>query len=169
MLSETGIERVGIGTDLHRLVSGRGLKLGGVEIEFDQGLAGHSDGDVVLHAVADALLGAAALPDIGEQFPDTDPQFQDADSAALLGDVLRRVDASGYRPVNLDVVIHAERPKLTPHKRTIRQRLAELTALPLEAVSVKAKTNEGLDAVGRGEAIACTAVIGLTRQTMNRR
>ncbi len=157
------IERVGIGTDLHRLELGRPLKLGGVEIAFDRGLVGHSDGDVVLHAVTDALLGAAGLPDIGEQFPDTDPRFKDADSAALLGEANGMVAARGYAPVNLDVVIHAERPKLSDHKAAMRDRIAGLLKLPPDCVNVKAKTNEGVDAVGRGEAIGCTAVVGLRR------
>ncbi len=157
------IERVGIGTDLHRLEAGRKLILGGVEIPFERGLTGHSDADVVLHALADALLGAAGLPDIGEQFPDDDPRFKDADSRDLLADVLRQVRSRGFAPANVDVVIHAERPKLTAFKPAIRAAIAALVGLGEDRVAVKAKTNEGLDAVGRGEAIGCTAIVGLVR------
>ena len=157
------IERVGIGTDLHRLEAGRKLLLGGVEIPFERGLTGHSDADVVLHALADALLGAAGLPDIGEQFPDHDPRFKDADSRDLLADVLRQVRSRGFAPANVDVVIHAERPRLSAFKPAIRAAIAALVGLGEDRVAVKAKTNEGLDAVGRGEAIGCTAIVGLAR------
>jgi len=152
---------VGIGTDLHRLVPGRRLILGHLPIEYDRGLLGHSDGDVVLHAVIDAMVGAAGLPDIGEMFPDNDPAYKDADSATLLQTAIRAVRQEGYTLVNADVTIHAELPKLSPHKPAIRQELARLLSLPLDAVSIKAKTNEGLDAIGRGEAIACTAIVSL--------
>lgn len=158
-----GIDRVGIGTDLHRLAPGRPLVLGHVRIEHAVGPVGHSDADVVLHAIIDAMAGAAGLPDIGEMFPDTEPAYRDVDSAELLDQARRRVAEAGYAVVNLDVIIHAERPKLGPHKRAIRDEIARLVGLPADAVSVKAKTNEGLDAVGRGEAIACTAVVGLRR------
>jgi len=157
----TGIDRVGIGTDLHRLAPGRRLVLGHVAVEYELGAVGHSDGDVVLHAIIDALAGAASLPDIGEMFPDTDPTYKDADSAVLLTRTLRTVETHGYEVVNVDVTIHAERPKLGPHKAAIRDEVARLMALPTPRVSIKAKTNEGLDAVGRGEAIACTAIAGL--------
>ncbi len=162
-MQAASIERVGVGTDIHRLEVGRILKLGGIEIEFDRGLKGHSDGDVVLHATADALLGAAGLPDIGEQFPDDDPRYKDADSRTLVSSVVALVAELGFEPSNVDVVIHAERPKLTAYKTAMRQSLAGLLALPPERVNIKAKTHEGLDAVGRGEAIACTAVVGLGR------
>ena len=158
-----GVLRVGIGTDLHRLEAGRPLILGGVRIEYELGLVGHSDADVVLHAVTDALLGAAALPDIGELFPDTDSRWRGADSRRLLAAVVARVRGLGWAPANVDVVIHAERPKLSPHKEAIRASLAEVLGLPIERVGVKAKPNEGLDAVGRGEEIACTAIAGLGR------
>lgn len=157
------IKRVGIGYDLHRLVAGRPLVLGGVRIPFERGLTGHSDADVVLHAVIDALLGAAGLGDIGERFPDTDPAFQGADSGRLLQAVVAEVRGKGYRPAWVDLIIHAELPTLGPHKPAIRQSLARLLELPTEAVNVKAKTNEGLDAIGRGEAIACWACVGVTR------
>ena len=156
-----GIDRVGIGTDLHRLEPGRKLILGHVAVEFDRGPAGHSDGDVLLHAITDALLGGAGLPDIGELFPDTDPAYRGIDSSLLLERALNLAAERGLVPVNLDATIHAERPKLGPHKAAIRQEVARLLALPAEAVSIKAKTNEGVDAVGRGEAIACTVVVGL--------
>ncbi|HNQ23032.1 MAG TPA: 2-C-methyl-D-erythritol 2,4-cyclodiphosphate synthase [Phycisphaerae bacterium] len=149
--------RVGIGYDIHRLVAGRRLLLGGIEVPFDRGLAGHSDADVVLHAVMDALLGAAGLPDIGELFPDTDEAFRGADSRELLRLVMQRVHTRGVRPHNVDVIVHAEAPKLTPHKRAIAESIAELLNLPADRVGVKAKTGEGLGAVGTGEAIACTA------------
>ena len=150
--------RVGIGYDIHRLVEGRPLMLGGLRIEFPSGLLGHSDGDVVLHAVADALLGGAGLPDIGEQFPDTDPAYQGADSRRLLTQVLEKLAAAGYRPVQLDCIVHAERPKLTGHKRRMAESIAVLLEMDSGSVSVKAKTNEGLGPVGTGEAIACTAI-----------
>ncbi len=152
---------MGIGTDLHRLVPGRPLVLGHVAIPFELGPLGHSDGDVVLHAVIDALAGAAGLPDIGEMFPDTDPTFAGADSGQLLATAMERLRAAGWAVVNVDVIIHAQRPKLSAYKPAIRAELARLLDLPSGAVSIKAKTNEGLDAIGRGEAIACTAVAGI--------
>ena len=161
----SGIDRVGIGTDLHRLAADRRLILGHVEIPHDLGLLGHSDADVVLHAIIDALAGAAGLPDIGEMFPDTDPAYHDADSSLLLRKMLQAVADRGYEPVNVDVTIHAERPRLRDHKPAIRQAVAGLLNLSADAVSIKAKTNEGCDAVGRGEAIACTAIAGLKRKT----
>ena len=155
------LRRVGIGTDLHRLMRGRPLVLAHVPIEFDRGLAGHSDGDVVLHAVIDALLGAAGLPDIGERFPDTDPQYEDADSSELLADALVVVRSTGFVPINVDVVVHAEQPKLSPYKPAMRSELARLLGLDIEYVGIKAKTGEGLGTIGSGDAIACTAIVGL--------
>jgi len=157
------IDKVGLGYDIHRLVQGRTLKLAGVPIDSDKGLLGHSDGDVVLHAVIDAMLGAAGLEDIGQIFPDSDPAYKDADSAQLLGEALQRVRRAGYRLANVDLVIHVERPKLSPYKQAMRRRLAELVALDVAAVNIKAKTAEGLGPVGEGRAIACTAVVGLTK------
>ena len=151
-------QRVGIGYDIHRLVEGRRLVLGGVEIEHSKGLLGHSDADVVLHAVTDALLGAAGLPDIGDLFPDTDPTYKDADSRVLLEDVMRRVREQGYQPGNLDVIVHAEAPKMSPYKRPIAESIAALTGLTPDRVSVKAKTNEGMGPLGQADAIACTAI-----------
>jgi 2-C-methyl-D-erythritol 2,4-cyclodiphosphate synthase len=153
--------RVGIGFDIHRLVEGRRLILGGVDIEHSRGLAGHSDADVVLHAVADAVLGAAGLPDIGDLYPDTDPAYKDADSRKLLADAMGRVRAAGYAASNLDVIVHAEAPNLSPYKQRMAESVAGLTGLPPDRVSVKAKTNEGLGPLGCGDAIACTAVAAL--------
>lgn len=156
------IHRVGIGTDLHRLQAGDGLRLGGVDIPCDKSFVAHSDGDVICHAVIDALCGAAGMADIGEQFPDTDPQWRDADSMLLLKTVVERMRALGYAVVNIDVVVHAERPKLSGYKGVIATRLAAVLGVSEDAVSVKAKTGEGMDAVGRGEAIAATVIAGLT-------
>jgi 2-C-methyl-D-erythritol 2,4-cyclodiphosphate synthase len=151
--------RVGIGYDIHRFAEGRKLVLGGVQIDAPLGLSGHSDGDAILHAVIDALLGAAGLPDIGDLFPDTDPAYHGADSRGLLKTALAKVREAGYRPNNIDLVVHAEKPKLTRYKAEIAASLAQLTGLERTHVSVKAKTNEGLGPVGHGEALACTAVV----------
>ena len=151
--------RVGIGYDIHAFDPTRVLVLGGVKIEGAWGLKGHSDADVLLHAVGDALLGAAALGDLGEHFPDSDPQWKDVPSAVLLAEILVKVQARGFAPVNVDVNVIAERPRIAPHKEAIRTRLATLLGLPLEAVSVKARTNEGLDAIGKGQGIAAQAVV----------
>ena len=155
--------RVGIGHDTHRLVAGRPLILGGVRLEHPRGLAGHSDADVVLHAVTDALLGAAGLGDIGDAYPDTDPAWKDADSAFFLRETLKRLEKAGWRPVNLDVIVFAQEPKLGPVKADIRRHLAELLGLEPGAVNVKAKTGEGVGAIGRAEAIGCQAVVLLDR------
>jgi 2-C-methyl-D-erythritol 2,4-cyclodiphosphate synthase len=159
--------RVGIGHDTHRLVEGRPLILAGVQIEFDFGLLGHSDADVVLHAVCDALLGASALGDIGELYPDTDPRWKDVDSARLLREVTARVVSAGWRPVNCDVTIHAQRPKLSAYKPALRENLAVLLGLPLSAVNVKAKTGEHVGPIGRGEAISCDAAVLLTESNQD--
>ncbi len=151
--------RVGLGEDSHRLVRARPLILGGVRIPYEFGLAGHSDADVVLHAVADALLGAAGLGDIGELFPDRDPTYKDVESTVLLADVLQRVRQAGWQPVNVDLVIHAQRPSLSEYKPKIQERLADLLGIPVDAVGVKAKTGEGVGTVGRGEVIRCHAVV----------
>jgi 2-C-methyl-D-erythritol 2,4-cyclodiphosphate synthase len=149
--------RVGSGHDSHRLEPGRPLILGGVRIDHPRGLAGHSDADVVLHAVTDALLGAAGLGDIGEHFPDTDPKWHGADSALFLNEALAKL--SRQRVVNLDVTIFAQEPKLGPHKHAIRSNLAKLLHVAESAVNVKAKTGEGVGHIGRAEAIACHAVV----------
>ncbi len=151
--------RVGSGHDTHRLAEGRPLILGGVRIDHPRGLLGHSDADVVLHAVTDALLGAAGLGDIGDAYPDTDPQWEYADSGRFLTETLARLNQRGWRPVNLDVTVFAERPKLGPVKAAIRDNLAALLGLPADAVNVKAKTGEAVGHIGRGEAIGCHAVV----------
>ena len=155
------IVRVGQGYDLHRLAAGRKLILAGVELASEVGPAGHSDADVVLHAVIDALLGAAGLGDIGEHFPDTDPAYAGIDSGLLLEQALDKVGQSGYTPVNVDVTIMAEQPKLKEYKPAMRRRLAKMLNLAEDAVNIKAKTNEGLGEIGKGEAIACMAIVGL--------
>jgi 2-C-methyl-D-erythritol 2,4-cyclodiphosphate synthase len=150
--------RVGIGYDIHRLVKGRKLILGGVEIPFERGLMGHSDSDVLTHAVCDALLGAAALGDIGTHFPDTEPRWAGASSLDFLAHVVELLADRGYLVANVDATVMAERPKLKPHVTAIRERLASVLKVHLDQVSVKAKTGEGLESVGRGEAIAAQAV-----------
>ena len=155
--------RVGSGHDTHRLAEGRPLLLGGVRIDHPRGLVGHSDADVVLHAVTDALLGAAGLGDIGDAFPDTDPAYRDADSRIFLRDALERLNRAGWRVVNVDVTVFAQRPKLGPVKGRIRASLAELLGLPADAVNVKAKTGEGVGHIGRGEAIGCQAAALIER------
>jgi len=155
--------RVGLGHDTHRLVPERALVLGGVEIAHERGLLGHSDADILLHAVTDALLGAAGLGDIGDAFPDTDPAYAGIDSAILLQEALERVGQAGWQPVNLDCTVFAQRPKLAPHKPAIRQRLAELVGLPVEAVNVKAKTGELVGPIGREEAMSADAIVLLRR------
>jgi 2-C-methyl-D-erythritol 2,4-cyclodiphosphate synthase len=156
--------RTGIGYDSHRLVSGRRLVLGGVEIPHEQGLLGHSDADVLTHALCDALLGAVADGDIGQHFSDRDPQWKDADSTVLLGRVIERLSRAGWRVVNTDATVVTEAPKLLPHIPAMRARLAEVMGIDAACVSVKAKTNEGMDAVGRREGISAMAVATVTRQ-----
>jgi 2-C-methyl-D-erythritol 2,4-cyclodiphosphate synthase len=150
---------VGHGEDLHRVDDSRTLVLGGVIIEEGPGLAGHSDADVLLHAVTDAVLGAAALGDIGQYFPPSDPRYAHADSADFLRKALELAREAGWELVNIDGTVRAERPKLAPYIAHIRARIAEIAGIGIDAVSVKAKTSEGLDAVGRSEAMAATAVI----------
>jgi 2-C-methyl-D-erythritol 4-phosphate cytidylyltransferase/2-C-methyl-D-erythritol 2,4-cyclodiphosphate synthase len=154
--------RVGVGYDLHRLVEGRPLVLGGVVVPAERGPIGHSDADVVCHAVTDAILGAARAGDIGKHFPDTDPRWKDASSVALLRESVALVRARGLRIENVDVVVVLERPRLGPHRSAIEEGLAAALGVDAACVSVKAKTNEGMDAVGRGEAIAAHAVALLT-------
>jgi 2-C-methyl-D-erythritol 2,4-cyclodiphosphate synthase len=151
--------RVGHGFDVHRLVAGRKLVLGGVEIPFDRGLLGHSDADVLLHAVADALLGAAALGDIGKHFPPNNPKYKDADSAQLLAQVAEMVSQAGYSRIsNIDCIVMAERPVLAPHIEAMRMRIADILHLQPTVVNVKATTCEGLGFVGREEGITASAV-----------
>lgn len=152
---------VGIGYDLHRLVPDRRLVLAGVQIPYPLGLLGHSDADVLTHAIIDALLGAATLGDIGQHFPDSDPQFSGADSLVLLGAVGQLLGATGWQVINIDATVIMERPKLAPHLPSVRQRLAEVLGLQLTQISVKAKTNEGMGYLGAGEAVAALAVAQL--------
>ncbi len=156
--------RTGIGTDIHRLVEDRRLMLGGVYVPYPAGLAGHSDGDVVLHAVIDALLGAGGMGDIGTLFPDTDDKFRDADSKKLLYIVKQRLEDKNWQVINIDIVIHAEEPKLGTVKGQIKRVIASLLGIDFTAVNVKAKTNEGLGDVGAGDAIAATAIALLRKQ-----
>jgi 2-C-methyl-D-erythritol 4-phosphate cytidylyltransferase/2-C-methyl-D-erythritol 2,4-cyclodiphosphate synthase len=153
-----GVIRIGNGYDLHRLVEGRRLVLGGVTIPFEKGLAGHSDADAVCHAATDAILGAAAAGDIGRHFPDTDPRWKDADSLALLAHAASLVIDAGYRIVNVDLVVIAQRPKLSPYADQMRANLARALRITPEQVSVKGKTNEGVDSMGTGDSIAVHAV-----------
>ena len=154
--------RIGNGYDLHRLVAGRPLILGGVTIPFDKGLDGHSDADVVCHAVTDAILGAASAGDIGRHFPDTDPAWKGADSVDLLKRAVAIVKAAGFAVANIDVIVIAQRPKLAPYVDTMRASLACALGIDMDQVSVKGKTNEGVDSVGAGESIAAHAVALIT-------
>jgi 2-C-methyl-D-erythritol 2,4-cyclodiphosphate synthase len=155
--------RVGIGHDTHRLAEGRPLILGGVRVEHPRGLVGHSDADVVLHAVTDALLGAAGLGDIGDAYPDTDPAYRGCDSAVFLRETLTRLNQDGWSVVNVDVIVFAQEPKLGPVKAAIRTHLAGLLGLDPSAVNVKAKTGEKVGAIGRAEAIGCQAIALIDR------
>jgi 2-C-methyl-D-erythritol 2,4-cyclodiphosphate synthase len=151
--------RVGSGHDTHRLAEGRPLILGGVRIPHTKGLVGHSDADAVLHAVTDALLGAAGLGDIGDAYPDTDPRYAGADSRVFLTETLAKLNQLGWRVVNLDVTVFAQEPKLGPVKSAIRESLAALLGVPLDCVNVKAKTGEKVGHIGRGEALGTHAVV----------
>lgn len=150
--------RIGHGYDVHRLVAGRPLVLGGITIPWEKGLLGHSDADVLAHAIADALLGAAALGDIGQLFPDTDPRYHNADSLKLLEQVVARVHKAGYAVGNIDATVLAQAPKLKPHIVAMRERLAAACGIAVENISVKATTEEGLGFTGSGEGIAAHAV-----------
>ncbi|HIS67238.1 MAG TPA: 2-C-methyl-D-erythritol 2,4-cyclodiphosphate synthase [Candidatus Scatomorpha merdipullorum] len=150
--------RIGHGYDVHRLVEGRRLILGGVDIAWERGLLGHSDADVLVHAVMDALLGAAALGDIGKLFPDTDPEYAGADSLKLLAEVMRRLRAAGFEVSNIDATVVAQRPKLAPHIDAMRENIARAAALAPSQVSVKATTEEKLGFTGEGLGIAAHAV-----------
>jgi 2-C-methyl-D-erythritol 2,4-cyclodiphosphate synthase len=156
--------RTGIGTDIHRLVPGRDLVLGGVLVPHLSGLVGHSDGDVVLHAVIDALLGAAAMGDIGTLFPDTDQEFKDADSRELLQIVKDLLNEKNWEVVNVDLTVHAEEPKLGPFKGQMKRSISGILEIDFSNVNVKAKTNEGLGEIGNGLAMAATAAALLRRR-----
>ncbi len=167
-MSQSGGIRVGVGYDVHGFAppdAGRSLIIGGVTIPNDRGLAGHSDADVLIHAVVDALLGAASLGDIGMHFPSSDPRWKDAPSTAFLAYTLELVRAQGWDVGNVDSTVVAERPRLSPHIPAIRARIAEVMGVSAECVSVKSKTTDGLGFTGRGEGIACHAVALLTRHS----
>ena len=156
------MQRVGFGYDVHRLVEGRELRLGGVVVPFARGLAGHSDADVLLHAITDALLGAAGLGDIGRHFPDTDARFKGADSVLLLEEAARRVGQAGWSIVNIDSTVVAQAPKLAPHIDAMRGRIGKALGLAPAQVNVKAKTAEKLGPVGQGQSIEARAVVLLS-------
>ena len=151
--------RIGHGWDLHRMAEGRPCRMGGLTLEHPKGPLGHSDGDVVLHALADALLGASALGDIGALFPDTDPAWKGADSAELLRVVTAKVRAAGYSVGNADVTVIAQEPKIGPHREAMRESIAALLGVSAARIGVKAKTTEGLGDIGAGRAVACHAVV----------
>jgi len=157
------MHRIGLGHDTHRLAAGKPLVIGGIVIPHETGPVAHSDGDVLLHAITDALLGAAGLGDIGEWFPDNDPQFAGADSGRLLAQVVARLKADGWSIVNLDCTIHAQRPKLSPFKPAIAERVASLLQVEIGQVNVKAKTGEKVGPVGREEALCADAIVLLER------
>jgi 2-C-methyl-D-erythritol 2,4-cyclodiphosphate synthase len=154
--------RVGTGYDIHRLKKGRPLWLGGVQIPFEKGLDGHSDADALLHAITDALLGAAALPDIGHYFPPSDPAIKGIASSVMLAKAVQEAQRMGYRVSNVDSVLIAEAPKIAPFRDAMRQTIARILQVPVSCVQIKGKTNEGLDSIGKGEAIAAHAVVLLT-------
>ncbi len=156
--------RIGLGTDIHRLVDGRPLRLGGISIDYVMGLDGHSDADVLLHAITDALLGAMGAGDIGEWFPNTDPQWKNANSEQFLKAAVEEAHRRDWVINNLDCTISAERPKLSPHKDKIKDHLASLLEIPVELVNVKAKTGEAVGPIGRGEAMSSEAIVLLVRK-----
>jgi len=151
--------RVGIGYDIHRLVKNRKLILGGVSIPYEKGLSGHSDGDVLIHAISDAILGALGEKDIGEYFPSTEPKYKGIESSKILLKVKKIMQDLGFEIVNLDAVIIIEEPKLVPFKIKIRKNLADILGTHLNSINIKAKTNEGLDAVGEKNAVSCWVVV----------
>ena len=162
--------RTGIGYDLHRLAENRKLIIGGVEVPFNMGPVGHSDGDVLAHAICDAVLGAAGLGDIGTHFPDTDPKWKDASSLLFLDSLPDMLRKKRHRIANIDAVVVCERPKLGPHFPAMREALARALRIRPEQINLKAKTNEGVDAIGRGDAIAAHAVVTLeSTGTLRRR
>lgn len=155
--------RIGLGYDIHRLKKGTPLWLGGIQIPYESGLEGHSDGDALLHAITDAILGAAALPDIGHFFPPTDPKIKGISSAVMLARASEEAKKAGFKIGNIDSVIIAEAPKIAPYRETICQRIAEILKLQVSQVQVKGKTNEGLGEIGQKEAIAAQAVVLLQK------
>jgi 2-C-methyl-D-erythritol 2,4-cyclodiphosphate synthase len=157
--------RIGLGYDIHRLVRGRPLIIGGVTIPFDKGLLGHSDADVLVHAACDALLGAAGMGDIGEHFPDSDPRYRGADSIELLKTVYDKIKKHGWELVNMDAIIFAQAPKMTPHKAGMAVRMADCMAIQPHRINIKATTTEGLGAIGHGDGIAAMCVALLQSAT----
>jgi 2-C-methyl-D-erythritol 2,4-cyclodiphosphate synthase len=157
-------QRVGIGFDVHRLVNGRPCVLGGIVLDHPRGPLGHSDGDAVLHAIADALLGAAGLDDLGTLFPDTDARWKDAPSTKLLAEVLERVKRAGCRPVNVDVVVATDGPRIAPHRTRMRASIGALLGLETDAVNVKGRSLEGLGALAGGQGVAVQAVCLVERR-----
>ena len=155
--------RIGQGYDIHPLVEGRPLLIGGEEIPFDRGLEGHSDGDVLLHALGDAILGASGLGDLGDHFPPSDPQWKGADSIGLLQRIVELASKKGFTIANVDLCVIAEVPKLAPYRESIRSRIAATLSIPIDAVGLKATTNERLGAIGREEGIAALAVVLLEK------
>ena len=156
--------KIGIGYDVHKLVSGRKLILGGVEIAYEKGLDGHSDADVLCHAIGDAILGAAKLGDIGQHFPDTDPKYKDANSLKLLNEITKIVNEKGFNVINVDSVVIAQAPKLAPLRDKMRENIASVLGIAVENVGVKATTTEGLGFEGRGEGISAQAVALLSEE-----
>jgi 2-C-methyl-D-erythritol 2,4-cyclodiphosphate synthase len=154
--------RIGTGYDIHRLIKGRLLWLGGIQIPFEKGLDGHSDADVLLHAITDAILGAAALPDIGRYFPPSDPTFKGIASTKMLAKAVQEIHRLGFRISNVDTVVIAESPKMAPHREAMRKTIARILQVPVSAVQIKGKTNEGLGDIGKGDAIAAQAVVLLS-------
>ena len=150
--------RIGMGYDVHKLVEGRALILGGVNIPYEKGLLGHSDADCLVHAIMDSLLGAAALGDIGKHFPDTDPKYEGADSMRLLDEVGKMLREKGYTVGNIDATIIAQRPKMAPHIQTMRERVAEKLGIDVDQVNIKATTEEGLGFTGEGLGISCQSI-----------
>lgn len=153
------MNRIGFGFDSHRFVKGRALKLGGVEVKYDRGLGGHSDGDAAMHALIDAMFGPAGVGDIGEHFPDTEEKWKNADGTALLTEALNIVLLMGWAPVNCDLTIVTEKPNLSEYKQTMREKIADLLGLDFTAVSIKAKTAEGMGPIGAGEGLAVFAAV----------
>lgn len=162
MLEQSSAPRTGIGYDLHRLEAGRKLMIGGIEVPFDKGSVGHSDGDVLAHAICDAVLGAAGLGDIGTHFPDTDPRWKGASSLLFLAHLRKLVAERNSNILYIDAVVILERPKIGPYFPAMRDALAQALGISRDQVHLKAKTNEGVDAVGRGEALACYVVATLS-------
>lgn len=151
--------RIGLGYDLHRTIAGRPLILANTVIPHDKGLDGHSDADVILHALIDALTGAAGLPDVGQMFPNTDPKYKGINSAELLAATMTEFTKTGYKIVNADIIVLAQKPKLSPHKPAMIKRLAELLSIREDQLNIKGKTGESVDAVGEEKAVACHCVV----------